>query len=1021
MSWVSDALDDVGDAARGAVDSVGNSLGNIVDSGGDFVRALGRGDFGGAASDLLSIGWESLNVVSFGLLNQAADYVRGALLPEIPPIDYQDRKVMSRSASEPRRIVYGTTRTGGVIRYMESSGTDSEYMHIIVIFAAHSCQQIQRVYFDDELALIGNTPQGKYVNYLLAVGETGKQTGANSTIVSNTPSGWTSNHKLLGQTYMYFRLKYDTEIYNGLPNIDALIVGKDDIYDPRTGTTGYTDNQALVVRDYLSSDYGYGVTDFDEQSFIDGANICDQNVTTGGGNTEDRYTVNGTISVVSSPADSLNALLAAGASSIQPVEGKVRYIPGIYQAPAAGADFDESDLFGGLQFTPLTSASDRFNSVRGTYIDPRQEYEVVDFVPYQVSGYITKDKQELWQDSRFPYTNSGTMARRIAKIMLERARFGVRASCTLGWRALEYSEGDRITLSISGLGWSSKVFRIERMELSLNGVNVELAEDSSDVWDWVEGDALEIDVPPALNLPDPTVVTAPTGLSVSETLFYAADQRTVKNRTIISWDGIVTVSRWELQGSYNGGSYVTLSDYLTAPYFEHNEPELGGWIYRVRAVNGVGFKSGYSSIAFTALGKQAPPSNVANFTGTIRPFAIEFEWNQIADLDLDFYELRLGATWDSATPLQKIYATRWTWETRPTGPENVLIKAVDTSGNYSTLATQAYMVISDPASPVVTQQVIDNNVLLRWQDSTTSFALKWYEVRRGATYAGSELIGNVTSTFTTIFETQAGTYKYWVKAVDIAGNESSPVAIEAIVDQPPDFVLLTNQQVDFSTGTLTNMTLENGGVIGPVNTAETWAQHFTNNSWSTPQDQIGAGFPVYIQPTPASGSAEVIIDLLSVLSTGKIKLSSVVDVLDGSPTHQWTLGYSEDDVTYTDAVATEVFASDFRYIKVRIDVTSASGQDLLQVVEASIQVDVKIRTDQGSGTADSADAGGTPVTFNYAFADITSIVVTPNSTSQVTAVYDFTDAPNPTGFDVYLFDNAGNRVSGDFSWTARGA
>ena len=1022
MGILGDVVDAVGDGFRDVGDSVSNSVDSIVDSTGDFIRAVGRGDLGGAFNDLISIGWESLNIVSFGSLNMVADAVKDALAPEIPPIDYQDRKVMSRSASEARRMVYGTTRVGGVVRYIESSGTDSEYMHLIVIFAAHSCSQIQRVYFNDELAFIGNSPQGKYVGKAIMLSETGKQTGANSGIVSYTPSGWTSSHKLLGQTYAYFRLEYDTEVYNGLPNIDALVKGKDDIYDPRTGTTGYTTNQALIVRDYLASEYGYSITDFDEQSFIDGANTCDELVAKGGGQLERRYTVNGTLSVIDSPANALTALLAAGASSIQPVEGQVRYIPGVYVAPDAGASFNESDFIGGLQYSPLTSASERFNSVRGTYIDPRQEYEVVDFVPYQVAGYVTNDKQELWQDSRFPYTSSGTMARRLSKIFLERSRFGVRASCTLGWRALEYSEGDRITLSIDGLGWASKVFRIDRMELSLQGVNVELSEDSADVWDWTEGDALEIDVPPALNLPDPTVVTAPTGLAVSETLFYAADQRTVKNRTIISWDGAITVSRWELQGSYAGGSYVTLSDFLTAPYFEHNEPELGAWTYRVRAVNGVGFKSDYSLIGFTALGKQAPPSNVGGFTGTIRPFAIEFAWSQIPDLDLDFYELRLGSDWDTATPLQKIYATRWTWETRPTGPESVLIKAVDTSGNYSALVTQAYMVISNPANVVISQQVIDNNVLLRWNDATTSFSLKWYEVRRGATYATSELIGNVTSTFSAIFETQAGTYKYWVKAVDVAGNESSPIAVEAIVDQPPDFVLLTNQAVDFSAATLVNMRYQaDGSVIGPVNATETYADHFVNNSWATPQDQIDAGYPIYIQPTPSSGSAEVIIDLLAVLASGKIKLTSIVEILSGSPTHAWTLGYSEDNVTYTDAVTTEVFATDFRYIKVRIDITSASATDLLQVVEAAIQIDVKIKTDQGNGTASAGDSGGTSVTFNQTFADITSIVVTPNSTTQVTAVYDFTDVPNPTGFSVYLFDNTGARVSGDFSWTARGA
>jgi len=1001
-------------------DSTRDSFDTIADAGGDFIRAVGRGDIGGAFNDLMSIGWESLNIISFGVLNITADYIKEALVPEVPPIDYQDRKVMSRDSSAPRRIVYGKCRVGGVVRYFESSGTDSEFMHIIVIFAAHSCYSIDRIYFDDELAFIGTTPQGKFVGKATMIAETGKQTTANASIVADTPAGWTSSHKLLGQTYAYFKLTYDTDVFRGLPNIDALIIGKDDIYDPATGATGYSRNHALVVRDYLASDYGYNITNFDEDSFINGKNVCNELVTTGGSGTEPRYRINGSISVIDSPKNALTALLAAGAADIQYTQGQVKYIAGEYVAPAVSASFNDSDLIGGIQFSPLTNAKDRFNSIRGTYIDPNQEYEVVDFVPISVAQYVTDDKQELFQDSKFPLTTSGTTARRLAKIFLERSRFGVRCSLTLGWRALEYSTGDRIKLSIDGLGWTDKIFRIESMEFGLQGCNVNLTEDDADVWAWEEGDALVIDAPPALNLPNPLSVSTPTGISAVESLFYAADKKTIKNRVAISWDGSATVKNWELFGSLNGGSYVPLSEYLTTPYFEYQDIELGSWSFRIRAVNGIGVKSSYTSTAIITLGKTAPPANVASFIGTVKPFAIEFSWDAVADIDVDYYEIRLGSTWETAIPLQEIYATRWSWEIRPTGPENILIKAVDTSGNYSDVATSAYLVISNPTNPVVSAQVIDNNVLLRWSDSTTSFALKWYEVRRGTNYAGSESIGTVTSTFAAIFETQAGTYKYWIKAVDIAGNESAPVAIEAIVDQPPDFTLLTNQFVDFSTGTLVNMVLENGGVVGPVNTTETYADHFINNGWTTPQDQIDAGYPIYIQPTPASGSAEVIIDLLSVLSTGKIKLTVITDILSGTPTDSWTLGYSEDNITYTDAVAFEVFASDFRYIKVRVDVTSASGLDLLQVVEAAIQVDVKLKTDEGRATAASGDVGGTTVTFNRTFADIRSIVVTPLSTTAVTAVYDFVDTPSPTSFDVYLYDNSGTRLSGDFSWTARG-
>ena len=60
------------------------------------------------------------------------------------------------------------------------------------------------------------------------------------------------------------------------------------------------------------------------------------------------------------------------------------------------------------------------------------------------------------------------------------------------------------------------------------------------------------------------------------------------------------------------------------------------------------------------------------------------------------------------------------------------------------------------------------------------------------------------------------------------------------------------------------------------------------------------------------------------------------------------------------------------------------------------------------------------MTFNVTFVDVEAINVTPSGTTARIAIYDFVDAPNPTSFKVLLFDTSGNRVSGDFSWQARG-
>ena len=86
-----------------------------------------------------------------------------------------------------------------------------------------------------------------------------------------------------------------------------------------------------------------------------------------------------------------------------------------------------------------------------------------------------------------------------------------------------------------------------------------------------------------------------------------------------------------------------------------------------------------------------------------------------------------------------------------------------------------------------------------------------------------------------------------------------------------------------------------------------------------------------------------------------------------------------------------------------------------------MRLDTKQITDSGNGTASASDSGGTSVNFNLSFVDVESITVTPKgSSAPVIAIYDFTDTPNPTSFKVLLYNTSGTRVSGDFSWTARG-
>jgi hypothetical protein len=280
---------------------------------------------------------------------------------------------------------------------------------------------------------------------------------------------------------------------------------------------------------------------------------------------------------------------------------------------------------------------------------------------------------------------------------------------------------------------------------------------------------------------------------------------------------------------------------------------------------------------------------------------------------------------------------------------------------------------------------------------------------------------NGNSTFTTVFEQVAGTYTYWLAAVDSAGNVGTPASIVATVNQPPDYVLRNNYDSSFG-GTKTNMFLELGDLIGPV-TSEQWSTHFSGHAWTDIGDQIAAGYPLYAEPSTTSGTYEETIDYGASVPATMVTITLASQVIDGAVSVACQLAYklnSGDAWTNTSAGMTAFVSTAFRYLRVTLTFTCSAGANLIKCDNLNVKLANKLKTDAGTGTANSGDAGGTTVNFTQTYVDVTSITVTPSGTAARFGIYDFTDTANPTSFKVLLFDAAGARVSGGFSWTARG-
>lgn len=433
---------------------------------------------------------------------------------------------------------------------------------------------------------------------------------------------------------------------------------------------------------------------------------------------------------------------------------------------------------------------------------------------------------------------------------------------------------------------------------------------------------------------------------------------------------------------------------------------------------------GYESVNAAQVVVNVDIPGTTELNGGLIGADVELLWLPVTGaFAIDHYELRYGTTWAGATFADRRYTNSHRQRANWAGVRRWWVAAVDVAGNVGDPVSVDVTVIAPGAATSRRAEVIDNNVLLYWgAPSTGNLPIERYDVRKGATWATGTVVGsNGNSTFTTVFEQVAGSYTYWMAAVDTAGNVGTPASIAATVNQPPDYVLRNNFDSAFA-GTKTNMILESGDLIGPV-TSQQWSTHFTANSWTDIQDQISAGYPLYIEPSTTSGTYQETIDYGASVPATMVTVTLASDVIDGSVAVACQIAYKLNvGDAWTDATAgTNAFITTaFRYLRVTLTFTCSAGANVIKCDGLNIKLANKLKTDAGTGTANSADSGGTTVNFGASFVDVTSIVVTPAGTAARFAIYDFVDAANPTSFKVLLFNTAGTRVSGDFSWTARG-
>ena len=252
-------------------------LGIVIESG---ITAAAADVLGASLATASFIGGAT-GLVAGGVANLAVQSLIGSNSPSsaqsaLSSAQAQGILINSQSNVDPIPVIYGRRRVGGTRVFIEVSGSSNEYLHLVLVLSEGPVNAIDNVYLDDVLST-----DAKFTGLLTVTKHLGTPgEAADAALTADVPK-WTSACKLSNCAYLYVKLKYDRNAFSGLPTITADVRGRT-LYDPRDGQIRYSNNPALVIRDYLSNAiYGRGIASsaIDDTSIAAAANACDIRIT----------------------------------------------------------------------------------------------------------------------------------------------------------------------------------------------------------------------------------------------------------------------------------------------------------------------------------------------------------------------------------------------------------------------------------------------------------------------------------------------------------------------------------------------------------------------------------------------------------------------------------------------------------------------------------------------------------------------------------------------------------------------
>lgn len=696
-----------------------------------------------------------------------------------------DRLANITSTTAPRDLVLGRVRKAGTVFYKASTGANSATLYLAYALAGHEVDDIESLYindvpvtldgngdvqeapyfisttetsfsyatgytfnlpanyvsgslfvFDGTFSIVGSvvttTVLGAYLSFQSTstsgairitkhLGAPGQTVDAD--LAAAFPADWPSANVAQGVAYIVARLQFSESAFpQGVPNITCVVRGAK-LYDPRTATTVWSQNPALMIRHiYQHADFGKAtITAAEDARFIAAANACDTSTVykVGGVNQSARALYQAAIvAPYGTPPRSLfDDVSQAMGGSWAFAGGELYLKAGVYTASVMSltdADLSVVSRVGAQESqTPIKISvhkerAQKFNTVKATIWDSAQDYKQVALSPITGAALLARDGAELVQQVDFPAIGYAPQAQHVAGTMMRDARDALILELPAKLRCYPLELFDTVDLTLPRYGWVGKTFMVLGRNWAPDGSIALTLKETAAAITQMDADFVPQGFAVNTNLPSPWVVSAPGTLTITSGTaeLLAQQDGTITSRMLVSWPTIASAAvvqggTVELQyrgvGSTGAWASVPVPGDQTSAYVAGVQ-DGAAYLVRARCKTQIAVSDWGVQVLHTVVGKTQPPDPFDIFTVMVQPDGTrQFNFaynpgNSPADwlgAEIRYVNGTVGSpVWASMTPLQDVatYYTSSPVEINAplAGPYTFACKSLDTTGNEST-------------------------------------------------------------------------------------------------------------------------------------------------------------------------------------------------------------------------------------------------------------------------------------------------------------------------------------------------